>query len=374
MNTQAKKHKPRNRYSSRYLDPFRQEGDPLADAVVAALGVRVRENLLSRVEIRARREGGVYREFLEACHDVPRWADFDAMEAGRRIGFKYAPVVGVALMAGSLVEGYALGNAAEVLVATGRLTQDVRRRLHETSDFVYKLALPGGIRPGGEGHRGMMKVRLLHAMIRAHLRDSPRWDRDAMGLPINQEDMAITLIQFGFEVRRGLDRLGIALSEEEQDSQHLFWRYAGHVLGVHPALLTRTRQQEEQLYATITRRQRRVTENSIVLTRAVLDGMAGLPPFYIPRSTMYQISRRLLGNELADELRIPKSLLNRGAVKAATLATRTLKRTERSLPLLGVALYQLGNFYLSHAVPAGLDGHSADYRAHFATVRRGETR
>ncbi|MBI1319463.1 MAG: DUF2236 domain-containing protein [Candidatus Hydrogenedens sp.] len=353
----------RNRYTDRFLEPFRQQGDPLADAVLAGLGGRVRTGLLARVEVRARREGGVYREFLDACHAVPRWADFSAMEAGRRVGFKYAPAVGLALMAGSLVEGYALGNAAEVLVATGRLTQDVQRRLHETSDFVYKLALPGGIRPGQDGHRGVMKVRLLHAAIRAHLSHSPRWNREALGLPINQEDMAITLIQFGFEVRRGLMRLGIRLTEEEQDSQHLFWRYAGHVLGVDSALLTKTRQQEEQLYEAITRRQRRVTENSVLLTRAVLDGMSGLPPFYMPRATMYQLSRKLLGAELADELQIPRSLANRGAVKALTLATRTLKRTERTLPLVSTALYQLGRFYLLHAVPAGLEGTNPEYNA-----------
>jgi len=352
----------RNRYTNAFLDPFRQQGDPLADAVIAALGARGGGTLLSRVEVRARREGGVYQEFLDACNAVPRWADFAAMEPGRRIGFKYAPVVGVSLMAGSLVEGYALGNAAEVLASTGRLTQDVRRRLHETSDFVYKLALPDGNRPGGEGHRGVMKVRLLHAMIRAHLNRSPRWDHAAHGLPINQEDMAITLIQFGYEVRRGLLRLGTRLTEEEQDAQHLFWRYAGHVLGVHPALLTKTRQQEEQLYEAITRRQRRVTGNSVLLARAALDGMAGLPPFYLPRPALYQISRRLIGDELADQLLIPKSLAGRGAVQAASLAFRVLKRADRSLPLVNTALYGLGSLYLSHAVPAGLAGVPAEYQ------------
>ena len=352
----------RNRYSNAFLDPFRQQGDPLADAVIAAMGGRGGGALLSRVEVRARREGGIYQEFLDACNHVPKWADFAAMEPGRRIGFKYAPLVGVSLMAGSLVEGYALGNAAEVLASTGRLTQDVRRRLHETSDFVYKLALPGGNRPGGEGHRAAMKVRLLHAMVRAHLNRSARWDRSALGLPINQEDMAITLIQFGFEVRRGLMRLGARLTEEEQDAQHLFWRYAGHVLGVHPALLTKTRRQEEQLYEAITRRQRRVTGNSVLLARAALDGMAGLPPFFLPKPAMYQISRRLLGDELADALLIPKSLAGRGAVQAASLAMRAVKRADRSLPLVSTALYQIGSLYLSRAVPAGLEGLPADYQ------------
>lgn len=355
----------RTRFTNAMLDEFRRRGDPLADAAVAALGGRVRGGLLDAVEARARRGDAACGAFLDACHAAPPWADFGAMEPGRRLGFKYAPLAGIALMAGSLVEGYALGNAAEVLVATGRLTGDVRRRLHETSDFVYKLSLPGGIRPGNEGHRGLMKVRLLHAMIRAHLGRSPAWDHARLGLPINQEDMAITLIQFGYELRRGLTRLGVPLTDAEQDAQHLLWRYAGHVIGVDPALLTRTRRQEEALYHAITRRQRRVTEHSVQLAHAVLDGMAGLPPFYLPRPVLNQLCRRLVGDELADELRVPRSRTVGAALWACALATRTLKRADRSVPLVGFALYQLGGLYLGRAVPAGLDGVPPDYRPRY---------
>ncbi len=355
----------RGKYTNAFLPPFQHRGDPLADAVIAAMDGRVRGNLLVAEEKRARKQGGIYQEYLDACHTVPRWADFEAMEPGRRMGFKYAPLVGLSLLAGSLVEGYALGRTAAVLMATGRLTQDVRRRLFETTDFVYQLGRPRGARPGQAGHRGVMKVRLLHALVRHHLAASGRWDTADLGLPINQEDLAVTLVEFSHEVRRGLDRLGIHLTEEEADSHHLFWRYVGHMMGVDPALLSRTRTQELALYHAVTIRQRNVTPDSVLLAHRTLDAMAGMPPFYLPRPALYQISRHLLGSELADQLELPRSRLTRPALKAMVLSVGTMSRTEHAVPGVSLLLYHLGHLYARRYIDALLAGTAPDYAARF---------
>lgn len=60
----------RGKLTKAAMDRFQRQGDPLADAVIAALDVRVRGNLLAQVEKRARQEGHVYAEFLDACHRV----------------------------------------------------------------------------------------------------------------------------------------------------------------------------------------------------------------------------------------------------------------------------------------------------------------
>ncbi len=352
----------RSKYTSPFLMPFRDATDPFADAVITALDGKIGRNLLARVEIMAETEGGVFQEFLDVCLDVPKWADFAAMEPGRRISFKYAPLVGAALLAGSLVEGYALGNAAKVLIATGRLNHDASRRIQETSEFVYQLGLPRGVEPGREGHRVIMKVRLLHAAVRYHLMQKRQWDTKAYGAPINQEDMAFTLIEFGYIVRRGLARLGVVLTEEEEEAHHLHWRYVGHVLGIDDALLTKTRQQELALYHAITRHQRNVTEDSILLAHSVLDGMAGMPPLFVPRSALHQLSRRLLGNELADELRIPYSHLSMPAMSALKLASSLVSRAQRRIPLIGSTLYHAGGIFAGHAVINSLGSAPPDYR------------
>lgn len=322
--------------------------------------------LLARVEIMVETDGGVFQEFLDACHNVPTWADFTAMEAGRRVSFKYAPFVGGALLAGSLVEGYALGNAAKVLVATGRLNHDVSRRIQETSEFVYQIGLPRGVEPGREGRRVIMKVRLLHAAVRRYLTHRGQWDAQSHGAPINQEDMAFTLIEFGYLVRRGLERLGVVLTEAEKEAHHLHWRYIGHVLGIDDALLTKTRRQELALYNAITRRQRNVTEESILLTHNVLDGMAGMPPLYVPRAALHQLSRRLLGNELADELKIPRSRFSMPAMGTLKLATGLVSRAQRHVPWMGSTLYHAGGVFAGHAVINSLGSAPPDYRQHSA--------
>jgi len=360
----------RGKYTKTALDRFQRQGDPLADAVIAGLDGRVRGNLLVQVEKRARREGGAYADFLDTCHTIPRWANFVAMEPGRRLGFKYAPLVGLALLAGSLVEGYALGRQAQVLATTGRLTQDVRRRLYETTEFMYQLGRPRGAQPGQPGHRGVMKVRLLHAMVRHHVIQRGHWDTAAQGSPISQEDMAATLTEFSHQVRRGLERLGVRVTQEEADSHHLFWQYIGHGMGLDSALLTRTREDERALYEVVTRRQRLVTPQGVALARSTLDAMAAMPPFYLPRPVLYQISRRLLGNELADALELPRSRMTSPALGALALSAGAMVRTEHAMPGVGTLLYHAGHLYARRYIDSLLAGTAPDYAARFTPANK----
>lgn len=292
------------------------------------------------------------------------------MEPGRRLGFKYAPVIGLALLAGSLVEGYALGRQAQVLATTGRLTQDVRRRLYETTEFMYQLGRARGARPGQPGHRGVMKVRLLHAMVRHHLLQRGQWDAAAQGSPISQEDMAATLTEFSHQVRRGLERLGVRITEEEADSHHLFWRYIGHVIGLDSALLARTRKQELALYETVTRRQRVVTPQGVTLARSTLDAMAAMPPFYLPRPVLYQISRRLLGSELADALQLPRSRVTSPALGILALSAGAMVRTEHAMPGVSMIMYHAGHLYARRYIDSLLAGTAPDYAVRFTAGQK----
>lgn len=82
-----------------------------------------------------------------------------------------------------------LADAAHVLIATGRLHQDVTRRIYETAQMSHNMSVKNGMRPGGSGHRIILEVRLLHAMVRKYLRHHG-WDTAKYDEPVNQEDMA----------------------------------------------------------------------------------------------------------------------------------------------------------------------------------------
>src|SRR5690606_23512288 len=98
-------------------------------------------------------------------------------------------------------------------------------------------------------------------------------------LPINQEDMAGTVLEFDYMVVRGLKRLGLRVSDEEHRAMHYFWRYAGYLLGVDEALLTSTVEEQEVLALQLTAHLYDPTPDSEALAKALLRDMANKPPF-----------------------------------------------------------------------------------------------
>jgi mpaB/rubber oxygenase-like protein len=55
-------------------------------------------------------------------------------------------------------------------------------------------------------------------------------------LPINQADLARTLLDFTYVPIRAMGRLGVDLRPHERDDVHHLFRYIAHLLGIDPAL------------------------------------------------------------------------------------------------------------------------------------------
>ena len=71
-------------------------------------------------------------------------------------------------------------------------------------------------------------------------------------LPLNQQDLAITLGIFCYLNLRSLRRMGVVLSSGDIVAYTAMWRYAGHVLGIEDALCpTSLEQQEEFMLASM---------------------------------------------------------------------------------------------------------------------------
>ena len=76
---------------------------------------------------------------------------------------------------------------------------------------------------------------MLHAKVRRALLKSTKtkWDAEKNGIPINQQDMAATLLAFSVNVLLGIEIVaGRPLSESEQRDYLALWRYLGWLLGV----------------------------------------------------------------------------------------------------------------------------------------------
>ena len=296
---------------SPHLDAFRDVGDPLADEAFA----EIRSIRLQDLRAHAARTDGAARALLEHVETVPEWVDFDCMQPSADFAFRNVVGGGLALLCGSLVESFAGAKGAKVLVRSGQLQTDTRRRLFETAHFVTTIAACAGPRPGTEAWDQTVRVRLLHAGVRA---DILRGDwNDAWGHPVNQEDNAGTLFMFGRVYRRALKRIGVRMSSAESDGGHHIWRYTGYLLGVDPELLTRNRHEEAELYATISARQCHPDSDSVALTHALLDATAGQSPFFIPRGALHALSRRMIGDELGDALQLDRSRRWQAAIATA---------------------------------------------------------
>ena len=74
----------------------------------------------------------------------------------------------------------------------------------------------GRARSHGYGIRTVQKVRLMHAAVRhgLHHVENLKWDELFFGVPINQEDLAGTLLTFSFLSIDGLRKLGANISSE----------------------------------------------------------------------------------------------------------------------------------------------------------------
>jgi len=284
------------RYSPEQLQQWRQVCDPLADDAAAHLKRAKPSQMLVQVEQLAASGDAACARFLEVTAQAPAWVEWEQVEHGRRVCLAFNAVRSMGLLA-ALLEGYSLSRAAHVLVATGRLNQDVSRRLQETGQMSHNMNAPHALRPGGIGHRHVLEVRLLHAMVRRYVRDR-HWDVSLYDEPINQEDMAFTVIEFDHLAARGMERLGARLSAADRNAVHHLWRYAAWLHGVNEQLITHSPAEAAYQYEAIRAHQQHLNDESAALANAVLSGLADQPPLNLSERALRALSRAMLDDTL----------------------------------------------------------------------------
>ena len=291
------------------LDALRFEGDPPADD-------RVAELLESEgVEGVGRVMATLVEEDLLSDDRVRRLATFETkpiedpamIKAGQRIFEEHGPEMLWILGCYSLPSAYAAANGVEVLAQTGFLTNQTNRRLVETSQMVVNVLTEGGLEPDGAGTITIEKVRLMHAAIRVLIlkRTDQPWDEDRLGLPINQEDMAGTLMTFSVIVIDGLKRLGIRLTKAEREAYLATWILIGEMMGVASELIPADFAAAEELKDTIQARQIRPTATGRELLTPLLATLDNKSLPGVAAATM----RRCLPRSVADGLGVPRQPL-----------------------------------------------------------------
>lgn len=322
-------------WTDSFLDPWREVGDALADDAVAALlddrgGARAAELLHALVRDDQPDPAGLprtVREYLDASFDLPPWADLDRIRRAQRFFQLWGVPISVCLFCASLPSSYAAAKGVKVLYLTARLDTDARRRVMETGQLLMDVLAPGGLGPKGRGRRTIQRVRLMHAAVR-HLivqraaATPGLWD-PAWGLPINQEDLAGTLLAFSYVVGGPLPRLGVEVTAEDADAYVHTWNVVGHLLGVRPELLTQDPADAGRLVAAIRRRQFAASPEGKEMTAALLALLDEMAVSHRASGYVPALVRHLIGDEAADLVDVPRGAPPDGAL--ARLAGRTLR-------------------------------------------------
>lgn len=269
------------------LDEARRQGDPAADAIIMALlesgQVPGAGPLLAMLNgpraLPEERLPPLLRDYLAHAPELPAMAP-ERLARGAAVFAAHAPEILLVLGFYSLPAAYAARNGVQVLVRTGYLEQRPLRRVFETTRAVVDMMRPGAFASGGSGARAAQKVRLIHAAVRHLLRtDARRAWPEALGVPINQEDLAGTLMTFSFLVLDGLRKLNIALSPGEREDYLYAWMIVGRGLGVRADLLPSSVREAEALTRQIYRRQIAASAEGQRMTRALIRALRELVPF-----------------------------------------------------------------------------------------------
>ncbi len=303
------------RWTDEFLDQMRLRQDPFADEVIGAVyeaeglvGLRRLLGTMTHSDLPVP-EGlpAIAADYFAHTDDPPPWVD----EARARFGAETFGFLAFAMIAAlftaALPEAYCAADGARVLVQTGRLERDIDNRILETAQFIMDVMGDEGLEPEGRGLRTAQKIRLIHAAVR-HLisHHRPLWNVDAFGLPINQEDMAGTLLTFSVIVTEGMRRLRIELDVQQQEAYMHAWRVIGYAMGLHPELIPDNVIEARILMRKIRRRQQHASEHGQELAESLLRAMRKYLPFYAPRAMPDVMVRHMIGDARADMLAIPR--------------------------------------------------------------------
>jgi hypothetical protein len=307
------------------------------------------------------------RDLLDEVAEIPAWVDWQTCDRGGEMLMRVGALGGAVLGSHSLVLGYASPAGNKPLVLSGRLKEQAMKRLNETARFVQAVCRPGGMRPFADGWQITVKVRLIHAQVRRMILKSGKWDADAWGAPVNQHDMAGTTLLFSLAIMDGLRKLGVRIDSEEGERYIHLWRWVGRVIGVDAALLPVSEQDAQRLADVIAATMGQPDQDSRDLTKALFDAAWDNAVTRKQRRDAARkhlfgttLCRELIGNELADHLRVPRNTF-RYAMPMVRRLVGGVERFTRAVPFAERGAIAAGTHYWDRVVEIGLQGATYEF-------------
>lgn len=309
---------------------------------------------------------------------LPTWYDKERVKQGQLFFGAWGPQIILGLLFASLPTSYACGRGAQVIYMTGRLETDTRRRIFETAGFVMDVMNPGSLDPAwtppkGEqrlnGIESCRQVRLMHATLRELVRRTAAdpslagrgqrsrlrpWRRgvpagvvwspeDPEEVPINQEDLAGTLVDFALVPMR-LFEGDPAFDFDDAEAYIEAWSVVGWLIGIEEGLIPRNYAEMDELGRRILQRHLVPSEAGTRLCQALL------------RIVEHEIPGRWFDTAARDGMLAAVSKIDPGIPYALDL-----EGTVRGRLMLRAARAALEFFCIQEAMRVGRSAFGADW-------------
>lgn len=295
-----------------------QIGDPEADVMVDDLAAMPAKDAHRFIEAGMDGDENILKDapatlvrFFRKLDTPPDWMDFAAFQPGIRMFHRNSRVVLVGFVGGVLVEGFTT-NISKSFFITGRLRDQGVRRLKQNNRHMVESFLPGGLDRDGDGLKLSVRVRIIHAQVRHLLKTSEDWDSQAWGVPLSSAHMGYSITAFSARLLRHMKGLGATFDGEERESFMAVWRYMGYLMGIPETILFQTEEDALRVFKIGVMCEPPISLESIAMSNSLIASapyVAGIPGHDARvklTNYAYKISRALIGDALADELRYPK--------------------------------------------------------------------
>lgn len=366
---------------------FTQMGDPLADDLVAAF--RRLPAGVGRAQFEEALEHGIDAvddpmpelvTFFEQVDARPYWVDQKKIDHAVRVAARIGMIPSFTAMSMfSLMGGYLASRADKTLVSTGDLEAIAPRRLAETLTWTVDVTGLGALERFATGFTSTLRVRLMHAMVRAGMSRRPDWDFADWDQPVNQSTMAGTLMLFSLGNVVGCQALGVQFSRHDKDALFHFWRYVGFLLGVDAELLPADEADTWRLLWLQADYEFRPDQDSTRLGKALQSalgpiaiGTSAHPAAQVARTITTEFlcaySRLILGSTNADALELPNNKAAQTLVAGFAVTNLALRYPMRVVPGLDRVWESVGRRSIETFASLALRQHRGDrtYRRHDA--------
>ena len=385
-----------------YLQQFRQAGDPHMDNIIS---LAKDEQIISKVTVNYMQKAHEMRidqrspaqqqmaELYDHYSQVPSWVDFEQLQRGIDVFFKYLPAISTSLFFRSLITGFSYPGITEVLKETAYLGKNSKRsgtsnrRLLDTITYVTTNMISAeSLKAGGEAWKWGLEVRVIHAKVRHRLLNNKhsKWDTSKNGIPINPEDMSATLLGFSQAAIQRLDWILPIMTSADKADYIALWRYIGWLVGIdtrddkmaHPETtldpLGGSTKQIELINACISRHLIQTTDDAKKMTKHILSSVIGQDK-EIPYKFLSVMSHNWLGKDFASALDIPETnnLLLRAMVVGHINVLRLYMIAVTKFRFLGQVAMSMNRRLTLVAVNAMNERRG--FRRSFLDNKRGET-